>query len=251
MSKAILLPGILLTAFQLQAASAGAREDISTWAGKMLDQTNQARTAIKNGASQQALTDVNKAESDLQQVESRAHGSTMIPVYQEFVSVSILRPVQAEQKARKGAVVHEVSGDYTSVVVNTTVAKNSLAAARQALERNDLKQADSALADVQEGVEIRSSEADMPVVRARENLILARSAARNDKYGEAETALQAASKALARYEQENGPHATEAKALQQQISDYASKIQKDHSQAVSKINGWWNETADWSPYKSS
>lgn len=256
MGKAtVLCIGLVFASVQIQAQShtfksAGSREDISTFAGKMLDYTNRARSAIKDNNQQLALQDVNKAESYLQQVESRAHGSTMIPVYQEFVSVAILSPVRAEQ-SKKHSVVHQVAGDYTSVVVNTTVAKNNLAAAKTALQNQNLKTADDALADVQEGVQIESSEADMPVVKARENLILARSNAREGKYGEAQAALQAASKALGSYAQENGPHATAARNLQEQIDNSDKNLQANHSDLLANINKWWNTTADWTPYKSA
>jgi hypothetical protein len=191
----------------------------------------------------------------------------MIPVYQEFVSVSILAPVQTEQNARrakartspnanspakvgKRAVAHEVSGIYTTVVVNTTVAKNSLAAAETALSRGDLLTADSALADVQEGVLIRSDKADMPLEQAEENLILARASARNGDYQAAEAALKTASEALSTYANEGGPHANEARALDEEINTYVQNFQKNHADAIAKINKWWNTTADWSPYRN-
>lgn len=251
----VLCIGLLFAAVQIQAQtktfqSAGTREDISTLAGKMLGYTNRARAAIKDKNQQLALQDVNKAESYLQRVEARAHGSTMIPVYQEFVSVAILAPVRAEQSARH-SVVHQVAGDYTSVVVNTTVAKNNLATAKTALENQNLKIADDALADVQEGVQIEASEADMPLVKARENLILARSNAREGKYGEAQAALQAASKALGSYAQENGPHASAARDLQQQMDSGDKDLQQSHANIVPEINQWWNTTADWTPYKTA
>jgi hypothetical protein len=273
------LVGIVLCAFRLAAqenpvkaqdhtrSSAGTREDLSMLAGKMLNETNEARTAIKNGNLELATEHVNRAEADLENVEAQAKGSTMIPVYQEFVSVSILAPVQTEQNVRRSkaqssstakvpvnggnnAVAHEVSGIYTSVVVNTTVAKNSLAAAKAALSRGDLHTADSALADVQEGVQIRSDKADMPLEQARENLVLARASARNGKYEKAQVALRTASQALSEYADEGGPHANEARALREEIDKYCRNLQQNHMDAVAKINRWWNTTAEWSPYRS-
>src|SRR5579875_275024 len=130
--------------------SAGSKEDVSRLAGQMLDATNQARTAVEKHDRQLALQDVDRAERDLRQIEGRAHGATMVPVYQEFVSVSILGPVRAEQNARKAAAnhtmakvstnniaVHEVAGDYTEVMVSTAVARNGLAAAKAGLEKNN------------------------------------------------------------------------------------------------------------------
>jgi hypothetical protein len=279
MPRAIFLVSLIFASFQLPAydgsvvgqdqstSSAGTREDLSTLAGKMLNETNEARTAIKKGNLELAQQHVNRAEADLQKVEAQAKGSTMIPVYQEFVSVSILAPVQTEQNARrakaqsspnanspvkvgKKAVAHEVSGIYTSVVVNTTVAKNSLAAAETALSRGDLLTADSALADVQEGVTIRSDKADMPLEQARENLILARANARNGDYQAAEAALKAASEALSMYANAGGPHANEARTLDEEINTYVQNLQKNRAVAMAKINKWWNTTADWSPYRN-
>lgn len=268
-----LLLGFVFTVFQLPARgsppqastshsassrSAGPREDVSTWAGKMLDETNRARIAIKDKNGQRASEDVNRAQAALERVESEAHGRTMVPVYQEFVSISFLTPIRAEQNARTAAshgqsatpaTVHEVAGSYTSVVVNTTVARDNLAIAKAALARGDLKTADAALADVQEGVKIQASESDMPLARARENLILARTAARRGDYTAAQSALKDASKALATYAQSGGDHSAAAKALQQQIDAYLEKIQQNHSDAEAKINEWWNSTANWTPYR--
>jgi hypothetical protein len=248
------------------ASSAGIREDLSMLAGSMLDETNRARAAIKSGNLELAQEHVNRAEAELQKVEGQAKGSTMIPVYQEFVSVSILRPAQMEQAIKranaettpkpngpsqdgKRPIVHEVAGVYTSFVVNTTVAKDGLAAAKGALSKGDLLTADSALADVQEGVQVRSVKGDMPLEEARENLVLARARARNGNYQESQAALRAASDALSRYAQEGGPHASEARGLEQEINAYNQDLQQNHANAFAKINRWWNTVADWSPYR--
>lgn len=278
MPGTIFLVSIAIAALQLQtrddrannisAKSAGVREDLSTFAGNMLNETNQARTAIKNGNLELAKDHVNRAEADLHKVEAQAQGRTMIPVYQEFVSVSILAPVQTEQNARRAkaqsssiakssgtggskALAHEVSGIYTSVYVNTTVAKNSLAAAEAALSQGDLLTADLALADVQEGVKIQSDKSDMPLEQARENLILARASARNGDYQAAEAALKTASDTLSTYANDGGPHANEAKAMVQEIDACLQKLPRNHADVIAKINKWWNTTADWSAYRQS
>jgi hypothetical protein len=278
MPGTIFLISIAIAGLQLQAGdnpanstaakSAGAREDLSTFAGNMLNETNQARTAIKNGSLELAKEYVSRAEADLQKVEAQAQGRTMVPVYQEFVSVSILAPVQTEQNARRAkaqssstakspvkggndAVAHEVSGIYTSVYVNTTIAKKSLAAAEAVLSRGDLLTADSALADVQEGVKIQSDKSDMPLEQARENLIIARASARNGDYKAAEAALKTASDALSKYANDGGPHANEAMAMVQEINACRQKLPRNHADVIARINKWWNTTADWSPYRQS
>lgn len=262
--KTTILFAVAFAAFQMSAQaqttnhanlsySAGPKEDLSRLAGQMLDDTNKARIALKDGNHQLAAEDVNRASTDLANIEAGAHGAAMIPVYREFVSISILGPVRAEQNARNrksahGAVVHEVAGDYTRVSVSTTVAKNGLDAAKAALQKREWKRADGALADVQDGVQMESIESDMPLSRARENLILARLAVRQDHYSEATAALQSAAKALSQYEAEGGSHVSEAKQMQQQISKFAPEIQQEHAQAIATINKWWNTTSNWSPY---
>jgi hypothetical protein len=173
----------------------------------------------------------------------------------------MLQPVIAEQnqrangtnqQARKSntppAAVREVAGDYTDVAVSTTVAKTNLQAARTAIQQGKLKIADKALADVQQGVSMESIEANMPLSRARENLILARSAAENGNWTEVHAALAAASNALVGYSNAGRPHSAEAKSLQQQIDAYDKTVQQNHNDAVAKINAWWNTTSDWTPY---
>lgn len=242
------------------ATSERAKEDVSVLASKMLDETNQARLAIGKGNLEVALADVKRAQSYLDQVETKAPGRTMIPVYKEFVSISFLTPIRAEQNARKhaagnkqasnNAIVHQVAGDYTSVTVNTTVAKNNLALAKKALGDGNLKAADEALSDVQEGVDIEEVESDTPLQRARENLILARTDAGKGDYAGAHAALTAASRALAQYAAENGPHANAATHLQEEIDSYNRNLAQNHLDLTGKIDGWWNTTSGWTQYRN-
>jgi hypothetical protein len=240
--------------FPAAAQSAGTKEDLSVMAGKMLDATNQARVAIKGKNKSAALDDVGRAQTCLRNIQAHARGATMIPVYQEFVSISMLQPVIAEQEARENqnknapAVVHQVAGDY-NVAVSTVVAERNLAAARTAIEHGNWNLADRALSDVQEGVNIEEVQANMPLARARENLILARSAAEKSNYAEEQAALKTASDALATYIKSGRPHAADARTLKQQIDSFEGNVQQNQTQAVAKINQWWNTTSDWTPYK--
>jgi hypothetical protein len=235
-------------------SSAGVKEDLSVLAGKMLDKTDQARTAIKDRNQNAALQDVQDAQNDLNQIREGSHGATMIPLYQEFVDISVLRPVISEHEKRNAAkqpeVVHEVSGDYTDVSVSTVEARRNLAAAKLALEQHNWRLADAALADVQQGVSIEAVEAAMPLAKARENLILARSAAEKGNYREVRAALRATSNALESYINAGRPHSVEAKSLKEQIDTYDKNVEQSHTGTVAKINDWWNTTSNWTPYKS-
>lgn len=238
------------TGYTSHQASAGSKEDLSVLAGKVLNDTNEARLAIKDSNATAAKQDVARAQRDLTVLNSHAQGATTIPVYKEFVSLSILTPVEAEHNARlkkEGgpAVVHQVAADYTDVNLNTTVARQNLKAAADALQGRNLVLADAALADVQQGVTINQVEANLPLARARANLILARAAAEKENYSEAKAALNAASKALASFGSEGGPHADEARNLEQQIESFDRNLQQNRTGAVSKINQWWNQTSNW------
>jgi len=251
------------------SVSAGPKENLARMAGQVLKNTNDARAALKNGDQQTALQDVNRAESDLQKIKAEANGATMVPVYQEFVSISILAPVRAEQNermrssaAKKGATqpagssgktpvaVHEVAGDYTSVVMNTTVASEALSAAKADLTKGDTKDADTALADVQLGVQMTADKADMPLVRARENLILARANARKGNDTATKADLKLAAKGLSQYAAEDKPHSSQAKDMEKQVETYSEALPQDRQAIVAKINSWWNTTSTWTPYKS-
>lgn len=230
--------------------SAGPKEDLARLAGQMLAETNQARTALKSGDHHTAIEDVNRARQELKKIEAQAHGATIVPLYREFVSISILAPATAEQKTQnqqQPEAVHEVAGDYTRAVVSTAVAKASLDAAKAALDQGDWKAADTDLADVQKGVRAESFKSDMPLSSARENLILARAAVRQGHYSEATAALDNAAKALSQYESQGGTHSSEAREMQQQIQNFAGNIQQQ-GDAVATINKWWNTTSNWTPY---
>jgi len=128
------------------------------------------------------------------------------------------------------------------------ITKKALAAAEYDLGGANWKAADNALSDVQQAVEMESVKSDMPLSRARENLILARYAARQGNYAEAKDSLNAAAKSLSAYVADNGPHAGQAKQVDAQIKAFANNLQQDKAQSVAKINHWWNTTSDWSPY---
>lgn len=243
-----------------QSVSAGPKETASRLGLDMLNQTNHARTAIANKNKQKALNDINTAMNDLKKARNDTQ-SKIIPLYQEFASISVVAPVRAEQtkkaeNANSSAnntnsnkmtpeTVHQVTGSYSVMEIDTDGATAHLNAAKTALNSGNWNAADQDLAALQDGVAFASYKSDMPLVRAQENLIIARRNARDNNYREAHAALASSAKALAAYEQEGGPHASDAKNLEQQIQSYDQHIMKSHSDAVSKIDSWWNTASNW------
>jgi hypothetical protein len=149
---------------------------------------------------------------------------------------------------RRGTAVQEVAQEFTSITLNTDMAKDHLEAARNALEDGNRKAADSALAAVQDGVTMVSVAADRPLLKARENLILARQDAERGQFRQMRAPLTAAANALNTYCAENTPHANSAKRLSSDIRSYAQSVnpQMSTSNSVRKINNWWEQTGSWS-----
>ncbi len=136
--------------------------------------------------------------------------------------------------------VRQVAGQFTSVALDVQGADEHLLAAKQALQAGNFQKADEALRAVQDGVVATSVEADFPLLRARENLMLARESAEDANFGEAHAALEGASRALASYATSSSTHANDARMLKSQIDRYDQSIRQNHNGAVQKIEGWWD-----------
>jgi hypothetical protein len=124
--------------------------------------------------------------------------------------------------------------------------------AQQELKQNQPGKADLELARAEQSVDTGTVETNMPLVRARENLSLARVEATNGKYSQAGADLKAAASALKSYGQDNqAPHAKDASNLSNQINSEAAKVKSDRTAATQNIDKWWNKIADWTGQKSS
>ena len=135
-----------------------------------------------------------------------------------------------------------VEGGYSYIGLDLNAAKEHLQAAKQYLSKNDTGKADLELARTQDSVDTGAVTTTMPLVRARENLALARNEVKNNKYSKAKVNLAAASNALKQYgTQSQAKHAADAKSLGSQIESYSSSIQSKHKEAQSKIDNWWNQ----------
>jgi hypothetical protein len=88
-----------------------------------------------------------------------------------------------------------------------------------------------------------------PLLVARQSLQRARSLALDHEYAEAVSPLLATAAALAYFEQQeigrNTGASTEAGNVRQQILDFATAIETDNIYAVSDIDGWLDQIAEW------
>ena len=143
-------------------------------------------------------------------------------------------------------VVNWVEGGFSYIALDVNQARQHLQAAQQALDRNNAGQADIELARAEQAVDTGTVQTNMPLVRARENLTLARTDVTNGRTKDAKAELSAAANALNSYAAANAqaPHANDAKNLAQQIKSSSASL-ANNSTASQKIDNWWNEVADW------
>jgi hypothetical protein len=168
-----------------------------------------------------------------------------VPLYDEWENYSVIGPLMNQRDHAHNEIVEEASREYTSLALDVQVAKNQLQSAQQAVNQGAFQKADAALAAVQDGVMVTSVAADLPLLRARENMVLARNAADRDHFPEAHAALQAVSEALNQYSNEQNLHAADARVLREEIDTYNQSIEQNPVDASTKIEGWWDRMVDW------
>jgi YfdX protein len=237
-------------------ANSNTSEQLSRASTKMLKQVDLARQAIAKKDTQAALQHVNQAESDQSRIASmtKAKGlPAVVPLYSEFDESSVLKPLEAKKQGGQSGTssaapigVAHTAGEYTFIGVDLDKAKQRLDAAKTALQNKNLQSADDSLAAVQTDLVMETVASDLPLLTARENLGLAKSAAGKKNYKEAQTALKDASAALDRYANEpSAQHVQEAKDLSKTISSYSQNISQNHSGAADKIGDWWRQVDNW------
>jgi YfdX protein len=203
----------------------------------------------------------------------------MVPIYAELEKVTLMAPLMAakQEAAQNGGAAHGsmagkqsqqpsteqssqpsraamtpvVAGvelHHTHIMFDVSAAKEHLQAAKQALNNDKYKAADGALAAVQRGVNFAHVEVDLPLLRARENLMLAKAHVQAGQVQDARMTLEAVTQALQQYEQRaDKARASQVQSLQKEIQNYAQQLpqqgqqtQQKNQQAVEQINEWWD-----------
>lgn len=241
------------------------RAQLSNAATDMMADAQNARKAIAKNDKSGAQKLVNDAVNKLKEVQSMARGQTVVPIYTEIATVAVWEPSEIVQptsgsaerqntatagQATVGpppkAAIQDMARSVTAVTVNLPSAANHINASKAALDRGDMKAADSALAQAEGAVIAESVAADLPLIRARENLVLARQRAQANDWPSTRTALKAASDALSDHAAGQGlQHAADASSLKKQIDEYAGNLDKHHEDAAKRIENWWEQAAAW------
>ena len=234
------------------------REKLSQIGTRVLEEAEKARVAIARKETQKAQQYVNDALTDVLAIEAlkpHAKQPQMVPLYTENIQISVMEQIPSDKKkaasppstgsANRAQVVHDATGESTSVSLNVTAAKAHLETAKNAMAKGDPAAADGALAAIQSDVKAQSVAADLPLLKARKNLALALGFVRQQQYDKAVAPLREAASALGDYSGTKLPQAADAGKLRQSVDALAGTIEQNHTDAENKIARWWNQVSDW------
>jgi hypothetical protein len=226
-------------------------------ASGMLQQVQAARQAVAAHDATAARIHVDQALANATAALNQAVAQgrpTAVPFYATIDETVTYSPVKhgnggelTANRMKRDTNVRDATAQTTRDYVDVAVARDRLQATQTALLDNNLQAADMDLAAIQSGIIHRTTvETDLPLLRAREDLLLARNRALDGQYKDAEAPLRSAGDALAEYARLNpGPHGTRALEMRQSMDDYAHIIHHDHSDALDRINGWLGTTDRW------
>jgi len=259
-------PQVQLTGEEKQALSqAGAR---------LLLHVDKARQALAYKDKEEALNQINKGltlariidrtapacqvnatikAGDLVYQDQSMEKMLDIPIYSELGQVSILAPIEAAKRdsAQKSQltgipVVQDVELQHTAVTLDARMSKRQLKAAKTMLDNDQPEPADQALAAIQtSGVSFTYAETDLPLIRARENLTLAKDLLTQQRPEAARTALHEAAHALSSYgRQVDETRASQVKSLRQQITELSQNLENNQAGAAERISHLWDQVTE-------
>ena len=237
------------------------RVHLSNLATVMINDAREARSRIANKQQEAAVDRVNDALRQWNEIQSKAKGQRYVPIYQEVETVSVWQPHAVIENGKVTAVTQDqsrnrsaepkaavagTSGAVTTISADVQAIRDHLKAAQSALQNNKLDEATAALDAVQKAVVATSVAGDLPLIRARQNLILARTRADANDWTGAHAALNQASAALEEYANlQNNSHTSDARRVRGEIDSLASNVEQKHSDVGNKIRSWWEDTSEW------
>lgn len=279
--------------------SAEQKRALSASAALLLTHVDAARKAVGKEDRKAALTQIDKAlklsriiaqsapryvvtttirSGDLKYQDREQVRGTLVPIYDELRQVSVLGPVEAAKRqsarvAQPGTAITDIDLQRTRVLLSTEAAQAHLGAARAALAgKGEAKgearweDADAALSAVQSGVIFEFVETSLPLLKASQNLALARArlSGKGADLADARAALIEAADALDSFaETATGTTAEEAGQMVIAIRALADDLESNAVQGKGKRRGqgqamiartgqqtgqidrWWNKVSDW------
>ncbi len=249
--------------------TADEQKAISIAAARTLRHIDKARREIKRKDSKPAMTNLEQALTLLKIIDNAVpelhvnatiksgdltyhnednEKQLLVTIYEdvnEFVDASSSRGKSGKRivlKNSTGRPTLSAGLEETAIFFDVREAKSLLDEAISRLNRNDLEGADQALAGIQDDVVFVDAEADLPLERARMNLLEASRLAAADRFNEAEAFLHRTVGALENYQAEaSGEMAKKAHALINSINALSGKLAQDKAGAKQKISAFLNE----------
>jgi len=219
----------------------------------VLQETRLARQAVTSQEPGAALQHVRQAKSMLAEIRKSAQAASeplLVPISAEVDSTTTYTPVKPSKsgemtaaRMKKRTSIREVEGDVTTDQLNVTQASAHLDAAEAALEGSDFVAAGTALAAVDNDVVRTQTKGDMPLMKLRENLELARARMVEGKEKAAATPLRSAAEALAEFRvQSPAIHPAELDTMRAEIDAAEREARHGHAIDASRLDSWLNQT---------
>jgi len=230
-------------------------QNLPGMAAGVLNETELARRAVAARDKADAMDHLRKAEiltGEIQKQSPENSQPLMVPVRRDIETTTTYTPVKQKHgemtasRLKKNTSIREVDGEVATSNLNVTAVAEKLPAVESALQRDDWATADTVLAGIANSVVTTQAEGDMPLLKVRQNLQLARARVLDAKYKDAVVPLRAAAEGLHAFaEQAPGPNAERAESMRQEILDYAAHIGRDPSDAQVKIDYWMGPVDEW------
>ena len=243
-----------LTLVAILAAGPGALwcQNTPGMALTVLQETRLAQQAVTSQEPGAALQHVRTAKSLIAEIRNAAPAAPdplLIPISTDIETTTTYTPVKRAKDAemtaarmKKRTSIREVQGDVTMDQLDVTRASGHLDDAEAALERSDFVAAGTALAAVNTDVVRTNTTGDIPLLKVRENLELARARILEGKVKAAATPFRAAAEGIATF-QASAPKVRSAELDTMRSELFMAERDAAHGNAVAtdRLDFWLSE----------
>lgn len=244
----------LIASAALCGAATLSPQDPPSLAAGVLQQTDLARQAVRSRNQDAALRYVANAQTLMAGIQAQTAGQpppVLIPVQETTETTTTYTDVKRSKggeltasRMKRNTHISLVQQQTNAAELNVAGAQANLDAAQAALRRADWSGADTALAGILNLVQTSGANAPVPLLQARQNLLLAynRVSAGDDKGAVAP--LHEAAHSLADFEQQDhGSIGQQAEDMRQDIEGMAHNIRHDAS--LDRIGDWLRTVERW------
>jgi hypothetical protein len=222
---------------------------------QLLQDADHADGALQKHDETTANRDIDDAlavRTKLAQMTKADGGSMVVPLYADLDDTEYLSTIGKKANMSAGGTSQPLTvksnvGQVTYLAIDLDSSESRLNAAKIAIRNKNDQAAEDALAAIGTNLVATSVSTDLPLLTAREDLALARTALNDKNNQAAETDLHQASQALTTYAA-SGRHAADAKQLAGEIDTGLGK--SPTPSAVSTVDSWWNRVKDWFAHPS-